>query len=506
MAVDLAALSLRIETTGAAQADAALGQIDKLGARTAVTLGSTGNAVRGLGGQLTTTAGAAMGAHAGFGKVERAVTGMALATAGADGPLGRLSAALLQFGTGGYIVAGVAVAVGTLAYAWKQATKATTDMLAVQDKLLANTKSLQPKLGDLQIAENTLGHARHQLAIQTAALHTLEATRTAGLVTAYHVTRDLAGAVALVSQGRVYDAKRLFDQAMAEASLGTNIANTRKAIAELTQAIPGYVSALYTAQHANDEADHSFERWLATLTEAQFATQRLDRVWTNFAAAMKKVGLSASEMNDELTKALDNLNLHIPTLDDIFGKGFEAMQENVTRQSEIVRNGIVSTISDTIGGAFEDGFKGAAAGMLRGFGGMMVQMGEQEIVFGLGLTAFGEALRSLNGPAAIAAGVALVAAGKALGALAGKLGGQMSGATESVTSPSGFTASSSAAPPSDAQRTTVYPVSGGHGTAAPRTAFSPTFVVIGTDDPRAQRNIIELINAGLRRGIRLEVA
>lgn len=169
---------------------------------------------------------------------------------------------------------------------------------------------------------------------------------------------------------------------------------------------------------------------------------------------------------------------------------------------EIIRSGMAETIGSAIadgitagfeGGGITGAFKAAGKAILAGLGGIISQMGQVWVTYGISMTALGQALWNplTSGPAAIAIGASLIALGSALGAVAH--GG--SGAA------GGGSSSSMSAPPQIIDRGLIDPTRALIGTASgmvPRSAVNVT--VIGPNDPVAQRQIQEIIRNGNRRG------
>lgn len=102
-----------------------------------------------------------------------------------------------------------------------------------------------------------------------------------------------------------------------------------------------------------------------------------------------------------------------------------------------VVNSALSGIGQALGSAIS-GSETLGAGLLKVLGGVLVQLGEMLITAGLGVEAFKESLKSLNGYVAIAAGVALIALGTAISSSISSLGGGgRSGGSSAKTSAGG---------------------------------------------------------------------
>jgi len=108
------------------------------------------------------------------------------------------------------------------------------------------------------------------------------------------------------------------------------------------------------------------------------------------------------------------------------------------QSANIIQGGLAETfagIGEGIGTALANGgnvLEAAGAGLLSGLGSIMVDLGKQAILTGITIEAVKKALKSLNGPLAIAAGVALVAAGSIFKATASKLGSSMGSSSGST--------------------------------------------------------------------------
>lgn len=167
---------------------------------------------------------------------------------------------------------------------------------------------------------------------------------------------------------------------------------------------------------------------------------------------------------------------------------------------------MAQAMSDAVTGAIEAPFQALFAGkgimgamrafgaaLLKGLGSIFTQMGEQYLAYGAIMSALAELLPDpfTAGPAALAIGVALIGLGAALGSIGG--GGGSGAASRTVVSsgsPVGYS-------------TPGVFVNGGGVTAAnalaPATA--PVYIsLIGKDDPRAQTELLQMIDKAQRRG------
>jgi hypothetical protein len=167
-----------------------------------------------------------------------------------------------------------------------------------------------------------------------------------------------------------------------------------------------------------------------------------------------------------------------------------------------IRSGMASTIgsaiADGITAGFEHGgitgaFKAGGKAILAGLGGIITQMGEVWVSYGISMTTLGQALWNplTSGPAAIAIGASLIALGSAVGAVAHHGAGGAFGGGSSYAS----------SLPQIIDRGLINPANGLMTTAGGLTARTPVNVtIIGANDPNAQRQITELIRNADRRG------
>lgn len=158
-------------------------------------------------------------------------------------------------------------------------------------------------------------------------------------------------------------------------------------------------------------------------------------------------------------------------------------------------------------GSIGDGFKALSGALLSGLGGAMIDFGKAALVTSVLMAKIRAALATLNPVAGAAAAVALIAAGAALRGVASRAFGGMgrSGGGGGGGGGSGSYAGAAAASSSDSVTRLVFG-NNSIGTAVgmtPRTATQ--IVVIGPDDPRAQRAIMELLRKAEGRGVRAAV-
>lgn len=131
MSVDVAALALRIESIGFDQANAALDRLEIKGKKAGGSLGG-----------MTRTAATA---GRGLGRLENAVTNVALKVAGFDGGLGRITDKLGGFALGGTVTAGLAVGLAAISLLFRQMTKETDEWVKSLDEARKAAQGLAPK-------------------------------------------------------------------------------------------------------------------------------------------------------------------------------------------------------------------------------------------------------------------------------------------------------------------------------------------------------------------------
>lgn len=162
---------------------------------------------------------------------------------------------------------------------------------------------------------------------------------------------------------------------------------------------------------------------------------------------------------------------------------------------DAIRTGMASTlgnaIADGISAGFEGGgiagaFKAAGKSILAGLGGIIEQMGEVWMSYGISMTALGQALWNplTSGPAALAIGAALVALGASLGAIAHGRGGGGAAAAPSL--------------PQIIDRGFINLTSSAARGVTARDATTNQYFVIGTD-PKAWRDIQGQLDVNARR-------
>jgi hypothetical protein len=179
----------------------------------------------------------------------------------------------------------------------------------------------------------------------------------------------------------------------------------------------------------------------------------------------------------------------------------EEQLANIQKMGEILDAGIANTLGSAIYNGFAAAFDGGGIGgmiqefgktILAGIGNIMAQMGQVWIEYGIAMTALGAALWNpfTSGPAAIAIGALLMALGGALGAVAHGGGGRGKGG--------GYSGVGGSTSTDEITKITLVPTRAGMASDLnPKTAVNVT--VIGPDDPRAQTQLLDLINNAMGR-------
>ena len=241
----------------------------------------------------------------------------------------------------------------------------------------------------------------------------------------------------------------------------------------------------------------------------------------NVLAPLKALGVQA--MSGGIGGAFGNAQIGGGNiLDPFFGKGqadamkgpqlgkivktvYDQLAEESMRQQESFGSRIATQISDTFGGAIATGMRSAfqagniGAGfmafgksVLAGLGSVFVEIGEHALMGLTFMKAISDAIIAWNPIVGAAAAVGLIALGSAMEAAA-------SGASHSMAHYGGSSAVgayAAGAAPGVADPRTIGTASG--ITAAP--TIHNHFTVFGKDDPRAQREIAEMIARTARRG------
>jgi len=176
-----------------------------------------------------------------------------------------------------------------------------------------------------------------------------------------------------------------------------------------------------------------------------------------------------------------------------------------------LRNGLITTLADSIGAAFEvavatgsvtEGFKALGKSMLSGLGGMLQMFGTQALVASKLMASLMVAFKSLNPAAQIAASIGIIALGGMLKGAASSAfggGGGSGGRGVSVATMGGGYGGSMGSSGQTLPTLTYGPTSAAGG-ASIRQASAMNVTIIGPNDPSAQRAMQELMTKADRRG------
>jgi hypothetical protein len=177
--------------------------------------------------------------------------------------------------------------------------------------------------------------------------------------------------------------------------------------------------------------------------------------------------------------------------------------EQVQQPTErIIRDGFATTIGSAISDGVTQGFeshsiggafKAAGKAILAGLGGILEQMGQVWVSYGIAMTSLGQALWNplTSGPAAIAIGALLIGLGATLGAVAH--GGTGSGPGGGTTALPAIVNTAFLDPGNQSAAT--------RGSAVtPQKSQTNQFFIIGPNDPQAGRQIQKLLDNNAARG------
>jgi hypothetical protein len=177
----------------------------------------------------------------------------------------------------------------------------------------------------------------------------------------------------------------------------------------------------------------------------------------------------------------------------------EKIMEASNTMSAIISQGFSQTLGDAIYNGIAAAFDGKGIGgvikafgktMLAGVGQMMTQLGMVYLEYGVIMQSLSALLPNpfTAGPAGIAIGAALVAMGSALGSVAKGGGGRGTAKAGAFREPN-----------AGQEMTRLKFINRDGSTVEPVKRTTNNFTVIGTDDPKAQRAIMEMIRKGERR-------
>jgi hypothetical protein len=197
----------------------------------------------------------------------------------------------------------------------------------------------------------------------------------------------------------------------------------------------------------------------------------------------------------------------------------DSINEQFNNAAELIRNTTIKSLGDSLGrsfadsiaggisagiesGSIEKGFKNLTGGMLIGLGRMMIEIGTQSLLAANLFSSIIQAFREFAPAGAIGPALGLIAAG----AIAEGLGSSMMSSGGGGGGRGGFSGGGSSGGATIIDRGLINPANGfvtSPGVITP-TAGAPNYIfLIGKDDPRAQRDLLEMVDRGrMRRGDR----
>lgn len=177
-----------------------------------------------------------------------------------------------------------------------------------------------------------------------------------------------------------------------------------------------------------------------------------------------------------------------------FDKAKQEAEQRAQEIGNVIANGISSGIQAALSknGGIAAGFKAMTDAIISGLGNMFAQVAEKALIGSSIMKSLVAAIQSMNPWVAAAAAVALLAFGNSLRGSGSAGGGSGGGGYGSSLPAINNTGVISAAAP---QGTVTNPSS-----VQPRATQQNTFYVIGPDDPRAGRQIQQLLDNNARRG------
>lgn len=193
--------------------------------------------------------------------------------------------------------------------------------------------------------------------------------------------------------------------------------------------------------------------------------------------------------------ALANYQHFIDETNRMIEDQFNARMDRQQRE----REQIAGQIADGFSAAFERAFSGGGVGgaieafgavILQGFGNILIQMGTVALAAAPFLESIRTALATLSGGNLAIAGLGLIAAGALVGGIASSIGRAAGGSSSSGRG----------AEPSGSYTQITFGQNAAQATGNLSAARPIAFTVIGTRDPVAQRQIVELIDNASRRG------
>lgn len=281
---------------------------------------------------------------------------------------------------------------------------------------------------------------------------------------------------------------------------GPNGTLVRAGTKQAADDLPGFITdakdaAERAARKYESEADRAAKAYAAALHKLNIANAKADIEAEIEATHLKQKGEAerAGGIQNSLgsMQAVLKQKFEAAELENAVNPGVQKLADYMQKAlSEILGGGIVAGFEAAFAGEGITASIGAfASSVLGSLGGFLEQLGAGMIVTGSFLSAFADAMWSLDGPAALAAGVGLIAAGAAMKAIGSSFGKSHGSASSSSYGGSGLASitdrgiinmpgASSARDPSTIA-------------ARPSITFAPT--IIGPNDPGVLRGMDEIL-------------
>lgn len=208
---------------------------------------------------------------------------------------------------------------------------------------------------------------------------------------------------------------------------------------------------------------------------------------------------------DDHSFTKDQIEAQRQVIEQTFNEEMALLDASLADMAGQVGQSFTASLVDSIGGGIEaavasgnlgEGFKSMTAGMLAGLGDMMITIGTESLLAAKLMTAIVTALRSFSPEGAIGPAIALIAAGSVLKGLAARVSSKTGGGG-AMYSGGSYGGSSGTV----IDRGLINPLNPAPNTAGLQAmtpiVFAPT--IIGTDDPRAQRELLTMVDKARSR-------
>jgi hypothetical protein len=262
------------------------------------------------------------------------------------------------------------------------------------------------------------------------------------------------------------------------------------------------------------EAERAAKKAAAAAEAAEKAMHRLNIANTKVDAELAVIHTKAKQAGEAANAAaieqgLVGFQSNLKLKFEIFNAPFEAAAKEFDKAVDALAKHMHDVLGQVLGDGLAKGFEAAFSGkgiagafstltatVLSGLGDFLEKLGAGMVITGTWLTAFANAMKSLQGPAAIAAGVGLIAAGAAMKAIAGSFGGASGG-----SGGRGYGSSSSLATVID--RGVINPSNYSSVRGADvqqRPQINNYNTILGVNDPQLPRFFDEVNRKSMQRG------